>query len=116
MASISRKDFLKKFGLGLGLAVATPVNALFAAHLDDDNLSDEKKQFLSEYEQWLIEFNAFVEKRNENLLDETNNKRLMELSAEADKRKPLLEQHMKDPRFADYFNTITASITQHIQS
>ena len=116
MALISRKDFLKKFGLGLGLAVATPVNALFVEHLDDNDLSDEKKQFLSEYEVWLLEFNAFVEKRNENLLDKTNNKRLMELSAEADKRKPLLEQHMKDPRFADYFNTITASITQHIKS
>lgn len=116
MASISRKDFFKKLGLGLGVALAAPVNAMFTEHLEDDNLSDEKKQFLSEYEQWLLEFNAFVEKRNKNLLDETNNKRLMELSAEAEKRKPLLEQHMKDPLFVDYFNKLTATITQHIKS
>jgi hypothetical protein len=116
MAAISRKDFLKKIGLGIGVAVSAPVSAMFSEHLDDDALSAEKKQFLSEYELWLHEFHNFVEKRNKNILDEANNKRLMELSDEAARRKPLLEQHMKDPRFAGYFNTITASITRNIQA
>ncbi|PKP08276.1 MAG: hypothetical protein CVU09_16440 [Bacteroidetes bacterium HGW-Bacteroidetes-4] len=116
MASISRKDFFKKIGLGIGVVVSTPVSAMFSEHLDDDNLSVEKKQFLTEYELWLHDFHNFVEKRNKNILDEANNKRLMELSDEAAKRKPLLEQHMKDSRFAGYFNTITASITRNIQS
>lgn len=115
MASLSRKDFLKKMGLGIGLAAAAPFNNVFAGHLNDENLTDTKKEFLTEYQEWLQEFNGFVSKRNENTLDKANNQRLMELSAEAEKRKPQLEQYMKDPKFADYFNQITASVTQNIQ-
>jgi hypothetical protein len=114
MASLSRKDFFKKIGLGIGVAAVTPLNRVFAGHLEDDTLSSEKKQFLTEYQKWLHDFHLFVEKRNQNNLDMDNNKRLMELSSQAESRKPVLESYMKDTHFADYFNKITADITQRI--
>jgi hypothetical protein len=115
MESISRKDFFRKMGLVAGTVIAMPLNNAFANFKNDDDLSAEKKQFLSEYQQWLLDFHQFVEKRNQNPLDIGNNKRLMELSAQADKRKPTLEKHMKDPQFSDYFNKITNDITQAIE-
>ncbi|MFA6401880.1 MAG: hypothetical protein WCX31_09685 [Salinivirgaceae bacterium] len=115
MESISRKDFFRKMGLVAGTAIVMPLNSVFASFNNDVELSDEKKQFLSEYQQWLLDFHQFVEKRNRNPLDIENNKHLMELSAQADKRKPTLEKNMKDSRFADYFNKITNEITESIE-
>lgn len=115
MESISRKDFFRKIGLVAGTAIAMPLSSVFASFKNDEDLSDEKKQFLSEYQQWLLDFHRFVEKRNQNPLDIENNKRLMELSSQADKRKPILEKHMKDSRFVNYFNKITNDITQSIE-
>lgn len=115
MDSISRKDFFRKMGLVAGTSIVMPLNNVFAGFKTDVELSDEKKQFLSEYQQWLLEFHGFVEKRNQNPLDIENNKRLMQLTMQADNRKPTLEKHMRDARFADYFSKITNDITQSIE-
>ncbi len=112
-SKVNRKDFLKTVGLGLG-AMAVGMPSAFAGYSDDESLSQEEKSFLSEYESWLKEFQGFVNKRNEDTLDIDNNMRLMELSKEAEQRKPQMEKYMEDRKFADYFNKITTDITQAI--
>jgi uncharacterized protein YxeA len=108
----SRKDFLKRIGLSFtGAAISASVIANYSsAH----ELIDEQKEFLKEYEQWLKEFRKYVNKRNQNTLDSENNKRLMELSAESEKRKKTLELYMKDKKFVKYFNEITREISESI--
>ena len=108
----SRKDFLKRMGLTITGAAATVSG--FGNYEKDTELIEEQKEFLKEYEAWLKEFRSFVAKRNENPIDVKNNKRLMELSAQSDKRKSTLELYMKDPKFAGYFNQITKDITESI--
>ena len=108
----SRKDFLKRIGLSI-TGAALSVSAI-AGYNEDTGLIAEQKEFLNDYEQWLKEFHGYVKKRNKNPLDSENNKRLMKLSAESDKRKTRLELYMKDKKFSNYFNKITREITESI--
>ena len=116
MKSISRIDFFRELGLNAGASLADSLDNLFNGISNDQKLTEEKKQLLLEYQEWLIHFHAFVIKRNQNPLDINNNKRLMELSVEAEKRKPTLEKYMKDPQFAQHFIRVTDEITQVINS
>lgn len=111
---MNRKDFFKSIGIGIGTVVATKVSAATNNFSNDSDLNDQQKQFLQEYEMWLEEFQGFVNKRNKDIDHVSNNKRLMELTAEADKRKAILEEFMKDDKFANYFNDITQNITANI--
>lgn len=108
---MDRKNFFKTIGLGVGVTLAATVNGAIANFENEPELNQEQKTFLSDYESWLKEFNQFVNKRNENVADMANNQRLMELSAQAEKRKPMLEKFMKDEIFANYFNSITKEIS-----
>lgn len=112
--TFNRKEFLKRFGLGVGAVIAAGTSPIFANFNTDSGLADDKKVFLREYAGWLKEFQLFVSKRNIDAEDLSNNKRLMELSAEADTRKEKLETFMQDPVFAKYFNQITEHITEDI--
>jgi len=107
----SRKEFLKKLILGIG-GVITP-ETVKSSSLEQEvlKLTDEQLDFLQEYEAWLKNFHEYVTKRNSAPFDIENNKKLMELSAEAEKRKPALEKFMLDPLFASYFNYITKETT-----
>jgi hypothetical protein len=111
---MDRKEFFKKIGLGVGITMAASLGSVYANFEEDADLDSEQKEFLSEYESWLKEFQQFVHKRNENVTDTENNLRLMELSALAEKRKPMLEKYMKNEVFANYFNSITEEITSAI--
>lgn len=108
----SRKDFLKRMGLSI-TGAATAASG-FANYSNDSDLIDEQKEFLTDYEQWLKEFHGFVKKRNENPSDTKNNKRLMKLTEESEKRKKTLELYMKDKKFSNYFHEITREITESI--
>ncbi len=111
---MDRKDFFRKIGLGVGATVATSLTSVFANFEEDDSLTTEQKEFLGDYKNWLTEFQLFVNNRNNDVADTNNNLKLMELSAQAEKRKPALEVFMKDRVFANYFNTITQEITENI--
>lgn len=114
MTTYTRKNFLKIFGLGIGAALTATVSPLYAAIDENTKVDTEKKDFLKEYSDWLTEFQHFVNKRNINAEDIDNNKRLMELSAQAEQRKPMLENFMKNEEFALLFNRITVDITTSI--
>lgn len=111
---LDRKAFLKSVGLGIG-AMAIGIPSALANFENDESLSLEKRNFLNEYKNWLSEFQDFVGKRNENTLNTENNLKLMELSKQAEKRKPQMEKFMEDDKFADYFNKITNNITHMIK-
>lgn len=108
----SRKEFLKRFGFGLFNKEQEPAKS------DEDievvTLNEEQLIFLEDYEGWLSEFHGFVKRRNTDPFNSENNKRLMELSAEAETRKGKLEALMKDIAFATVFNKITEKISDEI--
>ena len=111
----SRKDFLKRIGLTAGIAAVAPlVSASNMNYLNDKELNSEQKEFLSTYEQWLGEFHGFVKAQKNDVASPTNNKRLMELSAQAADWKKQLEIHMMDDRFARSLTRITQKITNDI--
>lgn len=111
----SRKSFLKKIGLSLSAATVAPfVSATGSEYLKDGSLNDEQKAFLSTYEMWLSEFHGFVKKQKEDITSLENNKKLMELSAQAAEWKRQLEVHMMDEQFAKYHTRITNAITDDI--
>lgn len=111
---MDRKDFFKNMGLGLGATLIAPINRTYGNISDAEKLSDEQKEFVNEYEAWLNEFQSFINKRNSDDTDVDNNKRLMELAAEAEKRKAKLEHYMQDENFAQYFNNISESVKNNI--
>jgi 4-alpha-glucanotransferase len=111
---ISRKDFLKGMGLALGAAFATKFAGAAEFSGKKPKLSSEKETFISEYTRWLKEFNRFVEIRNQDETNIENNKKLMQLSEQAESFRPKLEKYMEDPEFASYFNYITQQITEKI--
>ncbi len=104
----SRKAFLKRFGFNLSNSEEKHVQTEVVT------LTDEQTDFLSEYTAWLEEFHKYVKMRNKLPFDLENNKKLMELSAEAEARKPLLEKHMDDILFATAFKKITEDISKEI--
>jgi hypothetical protein len=111
--SNSRKEFIKKLALGIG-AIVVPGTSKSNDFDEINKLSDEQIDFLKEYEEWLVHFQEYVRQRNIDPFNMENNKRLMELSAEAEGRKTLLEKHMQDDVFALYFNHITKELTEAI--
>lgn len=100
--------------MGIGSLIA-PDSAVFSQEEKEiKKLSDEQLDFLRDYESWLTNFDSFIETRNSDPFNIANNKKLMELSAEAETRKPVLEKYMQDEVFAAYFNFITKKISEKI--
>jgi hypothetical protein len=106
----SRKQFLKRFGFGL----FEEDNKSGSTEIEIVTLNDEQIEFLFEYEGWLTEFHSYIKKRNIEPLNVDNNKRLMELSAEAEQRKDILEIYMEDILFSTVFNKITEEVSNEI--
>lgn len=108
---MDRKTFFKYLGLGTGAALTAgtmPVQA------NTEELNQEHMTFLKEYAQWLKEFNRYILSKNQHPDNFDNNKKLMELSAEAEKRKPTLEKFMEDANFKKHFEFVTEEITNSI--
>lgn len=112
--NMNRKDFFKNIAHTITDSVAQKIDKVNSFVEDEPQLSEEKKSFLTNYTQWLTEFQVFVLKRNESPFNIENNKKLMALSADADKRKVELEKNMTDPIFSDCFNRITKEVSDII--
>lgn len=115
----SRKDFLKRLGLGLGAATiagaatsdaqASPIDVL-----NSNELTKEQKEFMVDYEEWLSRFHSFVRKRKIDREDPEVQKELFAISGEADKYRNDMDDYMQDPVFAKYFDKITKQIVEDI--
>lgn len=111
---MNRKEFFKQIGLKLGNVVEEKIDGVYSVIEGNEDLNEQQKKFLTEYGSWLTKFQSFVAERNRNPFDMVNNKQLMLISAEADKRRPALEMYMKNEKFAQVFESITTQITQAI--
>lgn len=111
---MNRKNFLKNIGLGLGSAISSPVLANINNHQSTQNLTNEMLTFLKDYGIWLKEFNQFVTIQKNEPKNIQNNKKLMELSYQAEKRKSNLEEFMKNNDFKNIFEELTEEITNKI--
>lgn len=111
---MDRKDFFKTIANKVGDKLVRKIDAVQQIVEEEPDLSEDQKQFLKTYTDWLSEFQIFVNKRNSNPFDIENNKRLMNLSADAEKRKIQLEDYMNDAIFSNHFNRITLEITELI--
>lgn len=105
----SRKAFLKRFGFKL-----FEESNSSEQEVEIVTLTQEQADFLNAYTTWVEEFHLYIKKRSVDPLNSSNNKRLMELSAEAEERKPILEKHMEDELFATAFNYITSEVSKDI--
>lgn len=111
---MDRKDFFNKIAHSIGDNVAKKLGEVQNKFENESDLNTDQKEFLTNYRNWLHEFQQYVDVRMDDVADIKNNQRLMELSDEAVKRKPMLELYMKDKIFFDHFNLITNNITQVI--
>lgn len=114
----SRKDFLRRIGLGAGavtLAVgatdadATPLNVL-----NSNELTLEQKAFMVDYEEWLSRWHSFVKKRKIDRENPEVQKELFAIAGEAEKYRLDMDDYMQDPVFAAYFEKRTKQITLDI--
>lgn len=113
----SRKSFLKKIGLTLGIASLGPALLANVTSKEDQavaHLSNEEKEMLFLYEKWLEEFHVFVEKRNENPFDIENNKKLMELTTHSKEWEVQFREYMKNPYFEQLHTQLTHKVSQKI--
>lgn len=111
----SRKSFLKRISASLAAAaIVGEASAIGNDVLSNSRLSLEQKEFLQTYEKWLGQFHGFVKQQQVNFADKENNKKLMQLSAEAEEWKEHLQEHMNDKIFADYHAQITKSVSEDI--
>ena len=114
----SRKDFLKRLGLGVGAAtVLTSVSANEATPLDvlnSNELTTEQKAFMVDYEEWLSGWHWFVKKRKVDREDPEVQKELFAIAGEAEKYRMDMDDYMRDPVFAAYFDKRTKQITLDI--
>lgn len=115
----SRKDFLKRIGLGLGAATiaaasTSDAQALPIDVLNSNELTKEQKEFMVDYEEWLSRWHSFVKKRKIDREDPEVQKELFAIAGEADKYRDDMDDYMQDPVFAKYFDRITKQIVEDI--
>lgn len=116
----SRKDFLKRLGLGLGAATVAGTVAAADAQaspidvLNSNELTKEQKEFMVDYEEWLSRWHSFVRKRKIDREDAEVQKELFAIAGEADKYRDDMDDYMQDPVFAKYFDKITKQIVEDI--
>ncbi len=115
----SRKDFLKRLGLGIGAATIAGANVSDAQAspidvLNSKELTKEQKEFMVDYEEWLSRWHSFVKKRKIDREDPEVQKELFAIAGEADKYRDDLDDYMQDPVFKAYFDKITKQIVEDI--
>ncbi|MFV0590559.1 MAG: hypothetical protein ACK5M7_04170 [Draconibacterium sp.] len=112
----SRRAFLTKLGLAVG-ASAIAGEKLSAKVLNSKTefpLSVDQQQFMDRYEQWMDEFIPVIKNFRANQHDQVAQKRIAELSEEAETWRVQLTELMEDENFARYYMTATERMTKEI--
>lgn len=111
----TRRGFLKKLGLTAGaVALATASNATSFVEKFPFPLTDEQRDFMVKYELWMDNFMEVIAARKINPDDLAANKRMMQLTDEAESWQAEVVRHMQDPNFARNYMTATERMTKAI--
>lgn len=112
----TRKDFLKKLGLTLGISVL-PTMRISSVILDKREtvvLTTEMQEFMNQYELWMDEYIEVIRKFKFNPDDMDNNTNMVRLCNIAKEWQPKLIEYMKDKDFARYYMISTERMTKEI--
>lgn len=112
----SRRAFLTKLGLAVG-TVTLGTEKISAKVLNDKTefpLTIKQQDFMDRYEKWMDEFIPVIKAHREDEFNNEINKRISELSEEAESWRAQLVKFMKDENFARYYMTTTERMTKEI--
>lgn len=112
----SRKNFLKKLGLSVGVTMLASAR-LSATILDNKEnfvLTSEQQKFMHTYEKWMDEFIVVIRKQKTDPHDLENNKEIVRLSEIAKGWQTQLVEYMKDENFAKYYMITSEKMTMEI--
>lgn len=112
----SRRAFLAKLGMTIG-ASAIAGEKLSAKVLNEKTefpLSADQQKLMDRYEQWMDEFIPVIKSFRANQHDQAAQKRIAELSEEAENWRAQLTDFMRDENFARYYMTATERMTKEI--
>ncbi len=112
----TRRRFIKKLGLSVGMAVAVSGARgakIIEKHVDFP-LSDQQQKFIHNYEIWMDKFVEIIKARRTNPDNLDLNLELMKLSEEHEKWQKEVVEYMKDDNFAKHYMIITQRMTDEI--
>lgn len=112
----TRRNFLRKLGLSIGATVV--VGKGIEASIRENNvefpISEKQEKFLKKYEEWMDDFIEVIKGRRAEPENLTLNKKMVELSNQAEKWQPILKKYMKDEDFARRYMIISERMTHEI--
>ncbi|MDD3322607.1 MAG: hypothetical protein PHS59_14305 [Paludibacter sp.] len=114
-----RINFLKKLGLSISsTALATTgingTTEIIMNKKEEFPLTPEQRKFMDMHEKWLDEFKEMAKIQKVKPEDKENNRKLMNLSKEAEKWQKELIEYMKDENFARYYMVVSEKVTAAI--
>lgn len=112
----TRRSFIKRLGLSLGATVV--VGKGLEASIKENNvnfpISEEQEEFLKMYEDWMDEFIEVIKGRKTDPENLELNKKMVELSDQAEKWQEKLTKYMEDDDFARKYMIISERMTHEI--
>lgn len=112
----SRRAFLTKLGLtiGAGAVAGEKLSAKVLNSKFDFPLEGDQLQFMNRYENWMDEFIPVIKNFRANPNDAVAQKRIAELSEEAESWRVQLTEFMEDENFARHYMVATERMTKEI--
>jgi len=112
----SRRAFLTKLGMTIGASVIAgeKISAKVLNSKTEFPLSNEQQQFMDRYENWMDEFIPVINNFRADANDKVAQKRIAELSEEAETWRVQLTEFMEDQNFARYYMAATERMTKEI--
>ena len=112
----SRRAFLTKLGMAVGTAAlgAEKLSAKVLNSKSEFPLTADQQKLMDRYEKWMDEFIPVTKAHRANENDKEVNKRISELSEEAETWRSQLVEFMKDDNFARYYMAATERMTKEI--
>lgn len=114
MENISRRDFLAKAALAAAGVTAGASSVHAQMSNDTGVLSLAETEFLNTYSSWIMNFKEVTEVQKNNYNDAENNKRLIQLTVEAESWQNELKTHMKSKAFMNEYLKLTSELAQSI--
>ena len=112
----SRRSFLTKLGMtiGAGVVAGEKLSAKVLNSKAEFPLTTDQQKFMDSYENWMDEFIPVIKDFRANPEDQLAQKRIAELSEEAESWRVQLTEFMEDENFARYYMTATERMTKEI--